>query len=90
MASVYPEAADFAAECIYLPACRMINNGEYEAAIFELNRIPEHPQSRTAIQECHYRMAELALEQEDLETAAAEFLMAADYGDAPARKKRKE
>lgn len=85
VASVYPEAAEFATECIYLPACQMINNGEYEAAIFELNRIPEHPQSRTAIQECHYRIAEQALEQEDLETAAAEFLMAADYGDAPAR-----
>ena len=85
LAGVYPEAADYAAECVYIPASAMIDKGEYEAAIAEMNRIPEHPQSRTAIQECHYRMAEAALALEDLETAAAEFLKAGDWGDAQDR-----
>ena len=85
MVSLYPDAADLAAECVYIPASAMIDSGEYESAISELNRIPQHPQSKKAIQECHYRMAEEALETGDLETAAAEFLKAGDYGDAANR-----
>ena len=82
---MYPEAAGLASECVYLPACVLIDEGYYEEAIAELNRIPEHPQSRSAILECHYKMAEKAEADGDLEIAAAEFLMAGDYGDAPAR-----
>ena len=80
-----PEAAEMAAECVYIPASALIDEGRYEEAIEEMNRIPEHPQSRMAILECHYRMGEDALANKDLETAAAEFLMAADYGDAKAK-----
>ena len=82
---VYPEAAGLASECVYLPACTLIDEGYYEEAIAELNRIPEHPQSRSAILECHYRMAEKAEADGDLEIAASEYLMAGEYGDAPAR-----
>ena len=85
LTDLYPEAKDLAAECVYIPASAMIDEGLYEAAISEMNRIPEHPQSRMAIQECHYKMAEEALAMEDLETAAAEFLKAGDWGDAPDR-----
>ena len=82
---VYPEAAGLASECVYLPACVLIDEGYYEEAIAELNRIPEHPQSRNAILECHYKMAEKAEADGDLEIAASEYLMAGEYGDAPAK-----
>ena len=79
---VFPEASGLAAECVYIPASALISQGKYDEAIAELNRIPDHPQSRTAILECHYRKAEAAAEAGDLQTAAAEYLMADDYGDA--------
>ncbi len=85
LTDAFPDAADLAAECVYIPASRMIDEGRYTEAISEMNRIPEHPQSRNAILECHYRMGEDALEAEDLETAAAEFLLAGSYGDAAER-----
>lgn len=85
LSGTFPEAGKLAMECVYLPACELIDNGQYEEAIRELGRIPEHPQSRTAILECHYKLGEAALEKGDPETAAAEFLMAADYGDASVR-----
>ena len=85
LSGTFPEAGKLAMECVYLPACELIDNGQYEEAIKELGRIPEHPQSRTAILECHYKLGEAALEKGDAETAAAEFLMAADYGDAAIR-----
>ena len=79
----FPEAAGLAAECVYLPASALIDEGEYDRAIEEMSRIPEHPQSRMAIQECHYKKAQEAEALGDKEIAASEYLMAGEYGDAP-------
>ena len=85
LSNVFPDAGMLAAECVYIPASAMIDEGRYEEAIAEMNRIPDHPQSRTAILECHYKMACAALENGDKQTAAAEFMMADEYGDAKDR-----
>lgn len=82
VADVFPEAQTLAAECVYIPASAMIDEGRYDEAISELNRIPDHPMSRQAILECHYHKAAAAAEAGDLETAAAEYLLADSYGDA--------
>ena len=79
----FPEAAGLAAECVYFPASALIDEGEYDRAIEEMSRIPEHPQSRMAIQECHYKKAQEAEALGDKEIAASEYLMAGEYGDAP-------
>ena len=73
----------FAYLCVYMPAYELIGEGRFDEAISELSRIPEHPQSRNAILECHYKKAAAAAEAGDLATASAEFLMAGEYEDAP-------
>ena len=82
LGNAFPEAAALAADCIWLPARELMDEGRYEEAIAEMSRIPDHPQSRSSILECHYRLAQAAEEKEDLETAAAEYLMAVGYEDA--------
>lgn len=82
---VFPEAASLAAECVYIPAARLMDEGLYDEAIEQMSRIPEHPQSRAAILKCHYQKGIRAEEDGDPETAAAEFLMASGYEDATER-----
>ena len=85
LGTAFPEAASLAADCIWMPASELMGEGRYEEAIAELSRIPDHPKSRAAVLECHYRLAQAAEENEDLETAAAEYLMAVGYEDAEAK-----
>ena len=88
VADVFPEAANKAAECVFIPATALILQGKYDEAIREMNRIPDYPGSRAAVQECHYRKAEAAEAAGDLETAAAEYMLADDYADARDRTNR--
>ena len=88
VADVFPEAAGKAAECVFIPATALILQGKYDEAIREMNRIPDYPGSRAAVQECHYRKAEAAEAAGDLETAAAEYMLADDYADARDRTNR--
>ena len=61
---------------MYLPASALIDEGEYDRAIEEMSRIPEHPQSRMAIQECHYKKAQEA------EALGADAIVCVRYSSA--------
>lgn len=81
----FPDTGTLAAECVYLPAMELLEQGKYDDAIQEMSRIPDYAPSRTAILECHYRKAQEAESLGDLETASAEYLMAGPYEDAEAK-----
>jgi len=78
----FPDTGTLAAECVYLPAAELMEQGKYDEAIAEMSRIPDYPLSRTAILECHYKKAQEAEALGDLETASSEYLMAGTYEDA--------
>ena len=79
----YRDAAKQADACIYLPALALMENGEYDAAIRQLERIPNYEDSAELIHHCSY-LKGLTLEQkEDLAGAAEAYFTAGDYQDAP-------
>ena len=77
------DAAEKAAECVYLPALDLMEDGLWTEAMAEFNRIPDYPESRRKILECHYHLGEEAERSGELQTASSEYLMAGINTIAP-------
>lgn len=72
--------------CFYRPGKQALENGEPDAAIDWLSRLPaDYKDAAVLCQQAHYRKADALLESGDSAGAGAEFLLAGDYEDAAAR-----
>ncbi len=81
----YPGAREQASDCLYLPARKRMEQGDWDGTIGILSGIQDYLNSREMTLECHYHKAEELLAAGDLDGASREFLMAGDWSDAKER-----
>ena len=81
----YAGAREQASDCLYLPARKRMEQGDWDGTIEILSGIQDYLNSRGMTLECHYHKAEELLAAGDLEGASREFLMAGDWSDAKER-----
>ena len=81
----YAGAREQASDCLYLPARKRMEQGDWDGTIEILSGIQDYLNSREMTLECHYHKAEDLLAAGDLEGASREFLMAGDWSDAKER-----
>ena len=83
--SDYPGAREQAADCLYKPAQKLMEQGDWDGTIDMLSGIPDYLNSREMTLECHYHKAEDLLAAGDRPGASREFLLAGDWSDAKER-----
>ena len=81
----YAGAREQASDCLYLPARKRMEQGDWDGTIEILSGILDYLNSREMTLECHYHKAEDLLAAGDMEGASREFLMAGDWSDAKDR-----
>ena len=81
----YAGAREQASDCLYLPARKRMEQGDWDGTIEILSGIQDYLNSREMTLECYYHKAEELLAAGDLDGASREFLMAGDWSDAKER-----
>ena len=81
----YPGAREQASDCLYKPAQKLMEQGDWDGTIDMLSGIQDYLNSREMTLECHYHKGENLQAAGDREGASKEFLLAGDWSDAKDR-----